>query len=40
MKILNEHLHEDTKLLLDHVDTPLIMELSNENMLEANFEIR
>ena len=35
-----KHLHEDTKLLLDHVDTPLIMELSNENTLEANFEIR
>ena len=36
----SKDLHEDTKLLLDHVDTPLLMELANESILEANFEIR
>ena len=35
-----KHVHKDTKLLLDHVDTPLLMELANESILEANFEIR
>ena len=35
-----KHLHEDTKLILDYVDTPLLMELANESTLEANFEIR